>query len=284
MAASPQTASRTLIIHLGGIGDFLLCCPAIAHLHTQGPVELLGTRSRLELAVAFGIADAAHDADSVDFGSIFSTASDRLRDFLARFDRCIAWMRDDGTVAARLRECGISDVRTFPGLPSQEFTGHVSEYYLKCIEVDRFETRTFKIDPFVTLRKTIIHPGSGGKCKNWPLDKFISIANILESKGQEVVWCCGPAEEGMNLPEGHHAVRVESLVELARTLAGATLYVGNDSGVTHLAAAVGCPTVAVFGPTDPERWAPCGPHVTVVQATPWPDEEVVLRAINNYLS
>ena len=57
------------------------------------------------------------------------------------------------------------------------------------------------------------------------------------------------------------AVRIDDLYELACWLAGAGLYIGNDSGITHLAAAVGTPVLAFFGPTDPEVWAPRGPHV-----------------------
>lgn len=282
---TPNSTPHTLVIHLGGIGDFLLACPAIAYLHTQGPVELLGNKSRLELAVAFGIADAAHDADAVDFSAIFSIPSQRLRSFLARYDRCIAWMRDvDGSIASTLRECGIHDVRTFPGLPPQEFTGHVSEYYRKSVETpSSFQFRP-KIDRFVHVRKTIIHPGSGGKCKNWPLDNFLSVAKYLESKDQNVIWCLGPAEGEITIPPGQHVLQSESLVDLARTLAGASLFIGNDSGVTHLAATVGCPTVAIFGPTNPQVWAPLGEHVTVVHATPWPTIEAVMQAVNTKLS
>ena len=69
---------KTLVIHLGGIGDFILACPAIALLARDGPVALLGNRARLELAVAAGIADTAHDLAQVDFESIFSTPSARL--------------------------------------------------------------------------------------------------------------------------------------------------------------------------------------------------------------
>jgi ADP-heptose:LPS heptosyltransferase len=66
-------------------------------------------------------------------------------------------------------------------------------------------------------------------------------------------------------------VRFDDLYELACWLAGASLYVGNDSGITHLAAAAGAPVVALFGPTDPAVWAPRGPRVRVV-ATGRPGE------------
>ena len=73
-----------------------------------------------------------------------------------------------------------------------------------------------------------------------------------------VRWCAGPEEP---LPG---AVRIADLYELACWLATARIYIGNDSGITHLAAAVGTPVVALFGPTDPRIWAPRGPHVRVI--------------------
>jgi heptosyltransferase-3 len=77
-----------------------------------------------------------------------------------------------------------------------------------------------------------------------------------------VAWCAGPEDD---LPG---ARRFDDLYELARWLAAASLYIGNDSGITHLAAAAGAPVIAIFGPTDPALWAPRGPRVRVIQGNP----------------
>lgn len=103
----------------------------------------------------------------------------------------------------------------------------------------------------------VIHPFSGSPKKNWPLERFRAVAARLS---QPVRWCAGPEEE----LDG--AVRFDDLYELACWLAQASLYMGNDSGITHLAAAAGTPVVALFGPTDPAIWAPRGPCVRVVRA------------------
>lgn len=103
----------------------------------------------------------------------------------------------------------------------------------------------------------VIHPYSGSPRKNWPLDRFREVAARLP---MPVRWCAGPEEDLEN------AERFDNLYELACWLAGARIYIGNDSGVTHLAAAVGTPTVAIFGPTDPAVWAPRGDRVAVVSA------------------
>jgi ADP-heptose:LPS heptosyltransferase len=106
----------------------------------------------------------------------------------------------------------------------------------------------------------VIHPFSGSPRKNWPLDNFRRLARGLERR-MPVRWCAGP--EDPPLPDAH---RLDDLYELACWLAQASLYIGNDSGITHLAAAVGTPVLAIFGPTDPAVWAPRGPHVRIA---PW---------------
>jgi heptosyltransferase III len=101
----------------------------------------------------------------------------------------------------------------------------------------------------------VIHPFSGSAKKCWPLERYGELASRL---GMPVRWCAGPEE---TLED---AVRIADLYELAGWLATARVYIGNDSGVTHLAAAVGTPVVALFGPTDPRMWAPRGRDVCVI--------------------
>lgn len=274
-----MTGPRALVVHTGGIGDFLLTCPAVRRLAQDGPLELLGRTDRLELAVAAGIAAAAHDTDSADFGSVFTTPSERLRDFLARFDRCVVWMRDDGGIVRAIRQCGVAEVRAFPGLPPEDWTEHASRYHLNCLGYEDAGPLRLCIEPAETRHDLIIHPGSGGGRKNWPLDRFIAVAEAVRRPGRAVTWCLGPAEEGIQLPAQSEVLQTASLVGLARHLAAARSYLGNDSGITHLAAAVGCSTVAVFGPTCPCVWAPLGDHVTVVRGTPWPEVPTVLAQL-----
>jgi hypothetical protein len=276
---------RTLVVHTGGIGDLLLACPALIRLAEEGPVELLGRPDRLALPLSAGIARATHDLDQSGFETLFSEpargslarAPDaRLRGLLSRFERCVVWMRDDGTIARALRDCGVADVRVFAGLPPNDWNRHASHYYLERLGYEPRGALHLPIAPAATRRDVILHPGSGGPHKNWPLDRYVAVAHELERHGRGVTWCMGPAEANMTLPSGGAVLQTQDLVMLARELATARLYIGNDSGVTHLAAAVGCRTIAVFGPTNPKVWAPLGNHVTAVQGTPWPEVEDVL--------
>ncbi len=103
----------------------------------------------------------------------------------------------------------------------------------------------------------IIHPYSSSPKKNWPLENFQAVASQLN----KVEWC----EPG----------RIDDLYELACWISTASLYIGNDSGISHLAAAVGTPVIAIFVSTDPRIWAPRGERVIVLEN---PSVDQVLRA------
>jgi ADP-heptose:LPS heptosyltransferase len=107
-------------------------------------------------------------------------------------------------------------------------------------------------------------PGSGGPSKNWPRERFAELASLLERRALSVSWITGPAEEETAAPPGARGWRNLPLPVLAAGLSRCRLYVGNDSGVTHLAAASGCPTIALFGATDPLVWSPRGKAVRVI--------------------
>jgi hypothetical protein len=279
VSGSVEVKRRTLVVHAGGIGDFLLTCPALLQLAEQGPLDLAGRPERLRLALAAGIVEAVHDLEDIDFYTLFSQPSARLGDFLRSYTRVIVWMRDDGALRDALQRAGAPEVEVFPGLPPPEWARHASEYYLNCLGM---EARPFQlaVTPAGEPLDVIIHPGSGSAAKNWPLHHFEKVAARLMQHGRHVTWCRGPAEESRLESPQADALQETELTALASRLAAAQLYIGNDSGITHLAAAVGCPTLAVFGPTDPTIWAPKGAHVTVVAGKPWPSDEDVLEAFS----
>ena len=282
---------RTLVIHTGGIGDLLLTCPVLSLLAHEGPVDMLGRPSRLLLTVEGGIAEAAYDIAHVEFESVFTTPTDRFRQFAPRYDRCIVWMRDDdGVIQHALRECGIADVRAFPGLPPETWSEHASRYYLACLEFSAVSAFRLNIAPVPPLQEVdvVIHPGSGGRRKNWPLEWYENVSARLLADGYRVAWILGPAEVELCVPDQVPCIRCESLVDLAAQLAACTLYLGNDSGITHLAASVGCPVIALFGPTNSRVWAPLGEHVTILcgdvaSQTTWPTVDAVMQSLYDHL-
>ena len=120
----------------------------------------------------------------------------------------------------------------------------------------------------------VIQPGSGGSHKCCHLDNFLSVSKVLASEGREVIFLLGPAE--MERLSASAIGKIEtvsriltnlSLADVLAVLSNAAGYIGNDSGITHLAAALGVKTIAVFGPTNPAIYSPIGPTVTVVTSS-----------------
>jgi hypothetical protein len=112
-----------------------------------------------------------------------------------------------------------------------------------------------------------VHPGSGSPSKRWPADRFAQTLDALDVDRFLLVEGPADAEAAGVLHTRGGAVAARGLAPrlLGALLAEAAAFVGNDSGVTHLAAAWGAPTVALFGPTDPAVWSPVGPRVIVVR-------------------
>lgn len=125
--------------------------------------------------------------------------------------------------------------------------------------IPRFPTRDRHYD-------LLIHPGSGSNEKNWPLDRFLDCAEHIPGR---VAFLTGPAEAddcfGERIREaGFEVLTPASLEALCSLLQSSSLYLGNDSGVTHCAAFCGVPLVVLFGPTDPAVWRPLGARVTII--------------------
>jgi len=278
-----MTYSRTtLVVHAGGIGDFLLCCPALLKLSSSESLELLGNPDRLRLGLAAGLAKAVHDINHVGFESVFNEPSDRFRQFIKPFRRAVIWMRDEGgLIQEGFRQCGLTNIQIFPGLPPAACKGHASTYYLQCLGFSETAPFRLSVEPNPLMHDIIIHPGSGGKSKNWPSDRYLALAEALGQNSRLVTWCLGPAEDNFPLSAKESSIRTDSLLDLAQVLGSARLYIGNDSGITHLAAAVGCPTIAVFGPTDPLKWAPLGQQVIMIKRDPWPEIKEVMAAVRS---
>jgi ADP-heptose:LPS heptosyltransferase len=125
-------------------------------------------------------------------------------------------------------------------------------------------------------RFVLLHPGSGGKQKLWAVAGWLSVINKLSAhRDIRFALLQGPADEGIvqhlrSQLESNSAILVENwqLGKLAALMREADLYLGNDSGITHLAAASGTPTIALFGPTDPQIWGPKGPQVSIIRWQP----------------
>ena len=244
---------RRLVIRPGGIGDFIVSMPALEHLRTEyfevwaaGPnVSLIRFADRVRSITSTGI----------DLLSVTEPPA-RLLDELRSFDSIVSWY---GANRPEFRDLARSlglPFQFFPALPPEGSSTHATDFYLDQVGASPGALPRIACEAGPE-NYAVIHPFSGSPRKNWPIEKFRAMASELE-RTIPVRWCAGPDD-----PPLEGAVHIPDLYELACWLARGRLYVGNDSGITHLAAAAGTPVLALFGPTDPAIWAPRGPNVRI---------------------
>lgn len=250
---------KRLIIRPGAIGDFIVSLPALECLRTDH-CEVWAASPNVPL-VRFANRVRAISSTSLNLLGVSEPPAKLLAD-LGAFDSIVSWY---GANRPEFRELVLDlglPFTFFPALPQEGAGVHAADFYLD-------QVRTIAdcaSDGIPRIRRAVerenfavIHPFSGSLRKNWPLGKFRELAHQLE-RTMPVRWCAGPDD-----PPLDGAVRFVDLYELACWLARARLYIGNDSGITHLAAAVGAPVLALFGPTDPTVWGPRGPNVRIGQ-------------------
>jgi heptosyltransferase III len=188
----------------------------------------------------------------------------RLIETLHGFDSIVSWYgANRSEFHATVTRLGLP-FQFLQALPLEGDGRHAVDFYLDQVAAltDCHSDGVPRIPcPSARERFAVIHPFSGSRRKNWPLEKFRALARRLETV-MPVQWC-----SGVDDPPLENAVRIDDLYELACWLARASLYIGNDSGITHLAAAAGTPVLAIFGPTNPEIWAPRGPNVRIANWT-----------------
>ncbi len=193
-----------------------------------------------------------------------------------------------------------AEVITLSMKPPKDFCEHLSDFYIQqfigqsgltlqpwrvrrgdCLikatkaDVNRGRELLEEINVDFSEELVVIHPGSGGLHKCWHLDNFLAVAKELSSRGIEAIFLLGPAELNRfsNATPAVLLRKIEaagarcltdlSLTQVLGLLSCADGFVGNDSGITHLAAGLGVKTLAVFGPTNPAVYGSIGPAVTV---------------------
>ncbi len=121
----------------------------------------------------------------------------------------------------------------------------------------------------------LIHPGSGGRAKCWPLEAFEQVASVLRDRDREVAFVTGPIEDELwpqpllaALAKRWPTFRCDTTSELAALLSAAGALLGNDAGPGHLAALLATPTVTLFGPTRASVWKPIGTRAQAIQGDP----------------
>lgn len=270
----------------------------------EARVTYIGRRDALALIHASDLADCVLPYDLPDWADLFSSDPRPTRLVQETFmgAAVIAWLGDeDALVVANLRRVGASAAVVASPRPTEDEGIHVALLAARAlgplgIAAPETVAELLSLLPHVTppmdevaagaavwsslfvsesSRVVALHPGSGGTAKRWPAEAFAALATALAADGVRPLLIEGPQDAEVVravlscLPAGGAQAPVArglSLGMLAALLRRCVGYAGNDSGVSHLAALLGIPTVALFGPTNPALWAPLGPRVSVLRA------------------
>ena len=277
-----------LAIHGGALGDVILLGQFASALAGEGgSVRLVARAGAGDLLAGLGAADEAIDFDALPMGELFTGEPGRLAEMLGRCDVLVSCF-GSGPARRRLTELTSPARAIFPPVrPPEDYPAHLLDLWAELAGLERVsppawampdqwrrQARAALADAGVEGEYLLVHPGSGSRDKCWPLERFVELARSLPAHGlPPAVLLVGPVELDWWPDERISALRTEvplivspPLPVLAALCAGAGAYIGNDSGPTHLAAGVGAPTVAIFGPTSPAHFAPRGRDVRILAA------------------
>lgn len=267
----------TLLLFGGALGDFLCLLPGLFGLRLQdrGRITVVAQPAFLEL-----LGREAIDTVSIDrreIANLFSTdsLSSSTFDLLGSFATVHSWIgHGDDNFATRLARVSGGTVRIhrLRGMRSGE---HASAYLARCLGVRAASVVLSPSTEAIAWAEEfwrrhelgnstlVVHPGSGSPRKNWR--GMTVIARRWQMQRGAVLALCGPAEQGVDLP--HNAlVRDTSLDRVAALLRRGSAFLGNDSGISHLAGLAGTRGVVAFGPSDPAIWHPLGMGLRVCRA------------------
>jgi heptosyltransferase III len=252
---------RRLLIRPGAIGDCILTIPVLQYLKADYTEVWISSSVVPLIQFADTVCSISSTGLSLAGVGDFGVPAE-LKHRLQSFDSIVSWY---GTNRPEFREAMLSagiSCEFHTALPPADYNGHAIDFFARQVGAPAGLVPRIAVNPRFPRPTIAIHPFSGSSRKNWPLSSFVELAAQLPLAGE---WTVGPDEE---LPVPLEPARFTDLLGLAEWLQGARLYIGNDSGITHLAAAVGVKTLALFGETRPETWAPRGDNVTVVYSTP----------------
>lgn len=294
---------KILVIRGGALGDFLLTLPAMAGLRQKWPgaqIDLVANRQFGELVSGPGRVDAVRPIDRPGLAGFFAKGGvlePDWCDYFSEFDLTVSYLFDpDGIFAGNWKRGGGQGnyLAIDPTGPAVAAWKHLADP-LGALGVSpgmshllRGEKLSMAGSPRSrgALPRIVIHPGSGGTRKCWALEEWIEELKIWQrEQPMEVVWLAGEAEGDLlrRVPdewrrEPHRTLENRPLPEVFGLLQSSDLYLGHDSGVSHLAAWSGVPSGLLFGPTDPKIWAPPGSHVRSWHRTGvWPERGELAR-------
>jgi ADP-heptose:LPS heptosyltransferase len=285
---------NVLIFHAGALGDFVLNWPlalAAGRLFPQSRVFYITHAEKGKLAErVLGVESADIEAGWHHLYSDPAQLPERAVKLLAGAHTIFAFTCAAGDACdANLRRIAPhATIATLHPTPRERFEGHATEDLLS--QLSAWPVVRTAVEQMLRsiadrgvgpgrasgAQAVLIHPGSGGREKCWPLEQFAALAGRLLEQGRCVRVLLGEVErERMGagelgcFPSAAEIRRPPTCVELAEELLGGSALVCNDSGPGHLAGVLGVPVLSLFGPTDPRLWRPMGPRGQVLRHQPF---------------
>jgi heptosyltransferase-3 len=287
MSAPPQ--GKILVIRGGAIGDFILTLPVLAALRQQFPrtrLEVLGYPHIAQLALAGGLVERVESIEARAMAGFFARngeLAESLADYFSEFDIIISYLYDpDAIFKTNVGLCTRAQYISGPHRPDDRQNIHATEAFLKPLE----QLAIFSPDstPQLGVAKAFeataksghwlaAHPGSGSEQKNWPEAKWAEfLTRIARETKLNVLLVGGEAERGRlerlaAVVPGLRLKLMQSmpLAELAGWLASCDVFVGHDSGISHLAAAVAVPSLILWGDSVEAVWRPRGREMMMLR-------------------
>ena len=291
----PTLRRTIIIIHPGSLGDVLLAVPAMVRVRTRFPdyrLALCAEAQAAKLLYACGIVDTWTSIQGRDCADLFvgaDSVTGQVRTWLLDCDLAIGWTQGlDGTLSGTLKAFGVREVIVRSPFSTEILAAHQRDRFLETInEVpseDDGDALLKVTEPVLQLGRAcleaaghsfgpslvVIHPGSGSPHKCVASETLLRVVIAVQRVGATPVILEGPADREpverllQSCPNPPIVLKNLDLLNVAGVLAQAQLFVGQDSGITHMAGLMGLHVVALFGPTDPARWAPRGTHVAVM--------------------
>lgn len=291
--------NRILVVRGGAIGDFILTLPVLAALRERFPssrIDVLGYPRIASLAQWGGWADgirSIEDRPMVRFFARPTSLDPEWVDYMGRCAIVLSYLFDpDAIFRENVLSCAPGQFLQGPHRPVDTEGRHAADVLLEPLQrlaifdaeaVPRLvpgpmsHTETPGVESlaaWVAGAPTLaLHPGSGSESKNWPHSKWRELVRGLAERTNSRLLVVGGESEAGRLTELARAgdpartrvLRSAPLTDVARVLHGCRGFIGHDSGITHLAAALGLPVTVLWGPSVEAVWRPRGPSVRILR-------------------
>ncbi|MCM8805185.1 MAG: glycosyltransferase family 9 protein [Candidatus Omnitrophica bacterium] len=265
------TGKNALIVRPGSIGDSILTIPVFYSLKKASyNVFLIGCEKIIEYFQSMNLIDRGIGFGDMRILEYFvETKKVKIYDF-PDFDVVFCYIEKDNKFSENLLLTFGNKVIFHP--PDEKISSHMTEFLLKPLEKLKIEKCYY---PHIERKRDnnvlFIHPGSGSKKKNWDKNNFLAVFKFFQNRCDCKV-ILGECEiddyEFWKKNIGHNNIIMpQNISELAQILNNGSIFLGNDSGVSHLAAFSGLKTFVIFGPTNPDIWTPRGKNVKIIKST-----------------